>query len=83
VREQLAAIARAEQAVRSRLSEFWHRAEQARDAVTRAVTDEVDSAARRLAADPWIGLPFDPRRLPGPGDLDWLNLHRALDGGHG
>jgi plasmid stability protein len=83
VRERIAAIARAEAAVRSWLGDRLRQAEAARELVTRTVTGELDAAVRQLAQDPWVGLPFDPRRLPGPGEAGWLDVHRMLAAGHG
>jgi hypothetical protein len=83
VRERLAAIARAEAAVRSWLGDRLRQAEAARDLVARTVTGELDAAVRQLAQDPWVGLPFDPQRLPGPGEAGWLDVHRMLAAGHG
>lgn len=83
VRERIAAIAGAEAAVRSWLGDRLRQAEAARDLVARTVTGELDAVVRQLAQDPWAGLPFDPRRLPGPGEAGWLDVHRMLAAGHG
>jgi ABC-type transporter Mla subunit MlaD len=79
VRERIAMIAQAEQAVTGWLNQRWKQAEQ----VVTQVAGTLDPFVRQLGQDPWGGLPFDPLRLPPSGDVAWLDVQRMLAAWHG
>jgi len=83
VRERIAMIAHAEQAVTGWLQDRWQAAQHTAAQLAGTVATGLDTAVRQFADNPWAGLPIDPARLPASGDQAWLDVHRSLAGWHG
>lgn len=78
VRERLAMIARAEEAVRDWLEAHWQSAQRLAAEMAGTLVEFVDPLVRRFVENPWAGLPFDPFALPPTGEAGWLGVHASL-----